>query len=103
MSRKLTLNLGIRYEFATPQYERDNRQANYDPKTNSLISATNGSMARRAGVDPRYTGFAPRLGLAYTLTPKTVVRSGYGISYVQFMRQGGDSYLAYNGPYVVNA
>jgi len=102
-SRKLALNLGIRYEFATPQYERDNRQANYDPKTNSLIPATNGSIASRAGVNPRYTGFAPRLGLAYSLTPKTVVRSGYGISYIQFMRQGGDSYLAYNGPNVVNA
>ena len=31
-----------------------------------------------------------------------MIRSGYGISYVLFMRQGGDSYLAYNGPFVVN-
>jgi hypothetical protein len=102
-SRKLALNLGISYEFATPQYERDNRQANYDSKTNSLILATNGSIASRTGVNPRYTGFAPRLGFAYSVIPKTVIRSGYGISYVQFERQGGDSYLAYNGPYVVNA
>lgn len=103
VSRTLTVNLGVRYEFATPQYEQNNRQANYDPSTNSLVYAANGSMAGRALVDPRYTGFAPRLGLAYSLTPKTVVRSGYGISYMQFERQGGDSYLAYNGPYVVNA
>jgi len=35
--------------------------------------------------------------------PKTVIRAGYGVSYVLFIRQGGDSYLAYNGPFVVNA
>jgi hypothetical protein len=103
VSRALTLNLGVRYEFATPQYERDNRMANYDPTTNSLIYAKNGSLAQRALVDPNYKNFGPRIGLAYSITPKTVVRSGYGISYIEFMRQGGDSYLAYNGPDVVNA
>ena len=35
---KLTLNMGVRYEFATPQYERDNRLSNFDPATNSLDS-----------------------------------------------------------------
>src|SRR5581483_6928258 len=103
VSRKLALNLGLRYEFATPQYERDNRMANYDPATNSLVYAANGSIAKRALVNPRYTNFAPRVGFAYALTPETVVRGAYGISYIQFERQGGDSYLAYNGPYVVNA
>ena len=60
-------------------------------------------MADRALVNPQYKNWAPRVGLAYSLNPKTVIRSGYGISYVLFVRQGGDSYLAYNGPYVVNA
>jgi outer membrane receptor protein involved in Fe transport len=103
VSPKLTLNLGVRYEFATPQYDRDNRMANYNPATNSLVEAKNGSLESRTLVNPSYKNFAPRVGFAYSLTPKTVMRSGYGMSYVLFERQGGDSYLAYNGPFIVNA
>jgi hypothetical protein len=103
VSPRLTLNLGARYEFATPQWERDNHMANYDPATNSLVYAKNGSIADRALVNPSYNNWAPRIGLAYSINPKTVIRAGYGISYVLFVRQGGDSYLAYNGPFVVNA
>ena len=103
VSPRLTLNLGARYEFATPQFERDNHMANYNPATNSLVYAKSGSIEDRALVNPRYKNWAPRLGLAYQVTPKTVIRSGYGISYVLFERQGGDSYLAYNGPFVVNS
>jgi len=102
-SPRLTLNLGMRYEFATPQYERDNRMANYDPGSNTLAPAKSGSITDRALVNPSYNNWGPRVGLAYSLNSKTVIRSGYGISYVLFIRQGGDSYLAYNGPYVVNA
>ena len=103
VSPRLTLNLGVRYEFATPQFERDNHMANFDPASGNLIPARNGSLYDRALVDPQYKNWAPRLGLAYSLSPKTVIRSGYGISYVLFTRQGGDSYLAYNGPYIVNS
>lgn len=103
VSPKLTLNLGARYEFATPVYDRDNHMANYDPATNSLVYATNGSLADRTLVNPSYKNWSPRVGLAYSIDSKTVIRAGYGISYVFFIRQGGDSYLAYNGPFVVNA
>jgi hypothetical protein len=103
VSQKLTLNIGARYEVATPQYERDNRMANFDPATNSLVYASGSSISGRALVNPSYKNWAPRVGLAYTITPKTVIRAGYGISYVLFLRQGGDSYLAYNGPFVVNS
>jgi hypothetical protein len=103
VSPRLTLNLGVRYEFATPQWERNNMMANFDPAINSLVYAQNGSIAQRALVNPQYKDWAPRAGLAYSLNSKTVIRAGYGISYVLFIRQGGDSYLAYNGPFVVNA
>src|SRR5579871_3270694 len=103
VSPKLTLNLGIRYEFATPQYERDNRLANFNPATNSLIFASDGSLFQRALVKPDYGNWAPRLGLAYQVAPKTVIRSAYGISYVQFNRLGGENLLAYNGPNIVDA
>ena len=103
VSEKLTLNLGVRYEFATPQWERDNHLANFDPITNRLIFATNGSLYNRALVHPDPNNWAPRAGLAYNVSPKTVIRSAYGISYVQFNRFGGENLLAYNGPFVVDA
>jgi hypothetical protein len=103
VSSKLTLNIGVRDEFATPEYERDNHMTNYDPATNALVTAASGSLYNQALVHLRYDDFAPRLGFAYSINPKTVIRAGYGISYIEFFRQGSDSYLYYNGPSVVNA
>lgn len=102
-SQRLTLNLGIRYEYGTPQYEAYNHLSNFDPATNSLILAKNGSMYDRALVNPDLGNFGPRAGLAYSIAPKTVIRSGYGISYEHFNRSGRENLLAYNGPYVVNS
>ncbi|HEY1216447.1 MAG TPA: TonB-dependent receptor, partial [Bryobacteraceae bacterium] len=85
---KLTLNLGLRWEFATPIWERDNKWSNFDPTTNKLVQATSGSLYNRALVHPDYKDFGPRFGFAYSLTPKTVVRGGYGISYSFFNRPG---------------
>ena len=49
----LTLNLGLRYEFATPQWEAGNNLTNFDPATRTLIQAKDGSIADRALVQPR--------------------------------------------------
>ncbi len=103
VSNKLTLNLGVRYEFATPQYERDNKLSNFNPATDSLLFASGGSLYNRALVHPDPNNWAPRVGLAYQVLPSTVIRSGFGISYVQFNRLGGENLLAYNGPSVVDA
>ena len=88
VTRKLTLNLGLRWEFATPIWERDNNWSNFNPKTNTLIAAKNGSLYDRALVNPDYKDFGPRIGAAYTVDPKTVVRAGYGVSYSFFNRVG---------------
>ena len=101
VNEKLTLNLGLRYEYATPQWEEDNFITSFDPATNSLIQARDGSIEDRALVKPDRNNFAPRLGFAYTLTPRTVVRGGYGVSYVHFNRLGGENLLSFNGPHVV--
>jgi Carboxypeptidase regulatory-like domain/TonB dependent receptor/TonB-dependent Receptor Plug Domain len=103
VNSRLTLNLGLRYEFATPQWERDNKLSNFDPVTGTMISARNGSLYDRALVHPDPYNLAPRVGLAYQITPKTVMRSAYGVSYVLFNRLGGENLLAYNGPNIVDA
>jgi hypothetical protein len=102
-SDRLTLNLGLRYEFASPQYELNNRLSNFDPVSNRLIPAKSGSLSDRAQVNPDRNNWGPRVGLAYTLHPKTVIRSGYGISYIHFNRSGGGNILGINGPQVVIA
>lgn len=103
LSQKLTLNAGLRYEIVTPQWERDNRLANFNPATRSLVQATNGSVSDRAQVNTPLKNLGPRLGLAYSATPKTVIRAGYGIGFTQWNRAGGENNLTYNGPSVVNA
>ena len=98
---KLTLNAGLRYEYATPQYEKDNFLTNFDPATNTLIGAKDGSIYDRALVNPDRNNFAPRLGAAWAVDSKTVVRAGYGLSYIHFNRMGGENLLSFNGPHVV--
>ena len=57
----------------------------------------------RTLVDPDRNNWGPRLGFAYTLTPRTVLRGGWGLSYVHFNRAGGGNLLPINGPQVINA
>jgi hypothetical protein len=102
-TNRLTLNLGLRYEVASPQWVDDNRLANFDPATQKLVQAKSGSLYDRSLQNIRLNNWAPRLGLAWRPLDKTVVRSGYGISYQQFNRLGGENLLAYNGPNIINA
>jgi len=102
VNQKLTLNLGLRYEFATPQWEERNRLANFDPATATLIQAKDGSIYDRALVNPDRNNWAPRIGFAYNVADKTVARGGYGISYIHFNRLGGENLLSYNGPNIIS-
>jgi hypothetical protein len=101
LAPNLTLNLGLRYEFGTPQWENGNNLTNFDPATNSLILARDGSLYDRTLVNPDKNNFAPRVGVAYSLTPRTVIRSAFGTSYIHFNRLGGENLLSFNGPHVV--
>ncbi|MGD0136146.1 MAG: TonB-dependent receptor [Bryobacteraceae bacterium] len=100
VTRKLTVNVGLRWEFATPVWERDNLWSNFEPATNTLVRATSGSLYDRALVNPNYHDFGPRLGLAYSLDSKTVIRAGYGISYAFFNRPGSAE-EGINGPLAI--
>jgi hypothetical protein len=100
---QLTVNLGLRYEYATPWVERDNILSNFDPETRTMVFARDGSLQERSTLKPDRNNFGPRLGAAYSLDPLTVLRGGYGISYVHFHRAGGANVLPINGPQVINA
>jgi len=100
---RLTLNLGLRYDFATPPYEGSNHMANFDPVgSGSLVFAKNGSLGDRALVDPNTTNFGPRIGVSYALTPNTVLRAGYGTYYTLLERIGSENQLAENPPFLIN-
>jgi len=98
MSSKLTVNLGIRYEFNQPAYANNDQIGNVftvrDPQSGKysaeFLWATknplNGEPPKqlefgRALQAPDHTNFAPRIGVAYQITSKTVIRSAYGIFY----------------------
>jgi hypothetical protein len=101
---RLTLNLGLRYEFASPQWVSDNRLANFNPATKSLLQAHSGDLYDRSLQEPQTHNFAPRVGLAWRpFDSKTVIRTAYGMSYQQFNRLGGENLLAYNGPNIIDA
>jgi len=100
---RLTLNLGLRYDFATPAMEGKNRIANFDPTgSGSLRFATSGSVGDRSLMDPKVTNFGPRFGVSYAVTDKTVLRGGYGVYYTVFERFGSEDQLALNPPFLIN-
>ena len=103
LTGRLTLNVGVRYEYATPWVEKNNVLSNFDPVTRQMVIASDGSLEDRSTIRPDRNNFGPRLGFAYTLTPATVVRGGYGKSFVHFHRAGGANVLPINGPQVITA
>jgi hypothetical protein len=82
----LTLNLGVRYDVFTPFTEAQGRYVNFDPTTLSAgnIGSQNfilGTKDPTIGVTTDYKDIAPRVGFAYSITSKTVLRGGFGLSF----------------------
>jgi hypothetical protein len=100
---RLTLNLGLRYDFATPAYEGKNQLANFNPAgSGSLVFASGGSLGNRTLVNPTTDNFGPRLGIVYSVDSKTVVKAGYGIYYTLLERIGSEDELSENPPFLIN-
>jgi len=81
-TRKLTLNIGLRYENYLPQTAASPGGAgSFDPNTGEVLVAGVGNVPLNMGVQAYNLGFAPRVGVAYQLMSHTVVRAGYGRSF----------------------
>lgn len=101
LSRKLTVDVGLRWDFVTPVFEAHNHGSVLDPATHILHipgytgafpSATQAQIDkgiitldthsnRYFGVQPDHHDFGPRIGFSYLVTPTTVFRAGYGLYY----------------------
>jgi outer membrane receptor protein involved in Fe transport len=100
---RLTINAGLRYDFMTPQLERDNHIANFDASgAGKLLQAGDGSLEQRALVQPDRNNFAPRIGFTYAPSTRSVVRGGYGVFYNVYDRIGSEDQLSLNLPFLIN-
>ncbi len=92
LTPRLTLNLGVRYEIQVPRTERHDRMNYFDPNVASPLAGPAGIPGLKGGIvflgtddvgnrqfPIRWGNIAPRLGFAYELTKKTIVRGGAGI------------------------
>ena len=129
VNRKLTLNLGLRYDYFGLIYELYGRQANwvpYGPPTGSPmflipsgvnVSELSTSFTDQLAADgialkiggygkglgrPQKNNFAPRVGFAYQVSPKLVARGGFGMFYNAFENQGYGPNDGENYPFVYN-
>ena len=120
VTRKLTLNIGLRYELFSPSYEKFGQQANfvwsnltlYIPKGKNQdkalppnfgtafpnVKVSRGEVSKYMFPWDKWD-FGPRIGLAYNVLPKTVLRAGFGIFYGGEENQGGSPNLGFSAPF----
>lgn len=111
VSRKLTVNYGLRYDFTKPPTSTKDEYSDFNPtRPNPGADGRLGALwfagfgqgreNRRSLVPGWYKAFGPRLGLAYALDKKTVIRSGFGISYSRITAvQGSGHFAGFIGQY----
>jgi hypothetical protein len=108
---KLTLNLGLRWEYGSPYGDLHHGVSNFDPVSQTILTTTPGVSASatvtpvsQGGVygntlvNPDLTDFGPRLGFAYAPDAKTAIRGGFGMSYAHYTRAGSADVLPINAP-----
>ena len=104
---RLTITPGIRYDLFTNPVDRKNRQSDFIPGPNGFIGINNtGSSVALAGQNGVSSGilntqganFSPRIGIAYRIGEKTVIRGAYGLFYFDEQGTGGSARLFINYP-----
>ena len=97
ITQKLTLNLGLRYDIITPDVALGNNISQFDPPSAKILVAGVNSSNTTNIVTDRHS-IQPRLGFAFNVTPKTVVRGGFGL--VFFRDNTGPGVPFANPPFV---
>ena len=108
---KLTVNLGVRWEYGSPYSEWKNNISNFDPVNQVVDTITPGAAAGNgiqpvtgSGVygstliNPDLADWSPRVGFSYEVMSKTVVRGGFGTGFVHYTRAGSGDIQAINAP-----
>lgn len=118
---RLTLNVGVRWEYGSPWSERNNYISNFNPATGTLLTlepssnytsplcgtvacistVSGGGVYGKTLVNPDLSDWAPRIGFAYAPTNSIAVRGGYGIAYVHYWRAGSGNNIAINAPFAL--
>ena len=100
VNSRLTVNIGLQYDYAQRPHFAGNRISTVDLQTGAFLVATTNPYTgappnvRRQLFDPYWRNFGPRLGVAYQLTSKTVIRTGFGTFYDNnnsLIQEGRDS------------
>jgi outer membrane receptor protein involved in Fe transport len=111
VTSRLTLNLGLRWEYGSPFSEQNNYISNFDPVNQVVLTLAPGAVAGngiqpttgsgvygKTLVNPQLLDFSPRIGFAFQVTPNTVVRGGFGTGYVHYSRAGSGDITGINAP-----
>ena len=89
VSRRLTVNLGVRHEYESPMTMSNDIYSRIDIVSGKLLVA-NKNASRSLDLNAAKFNFAPRVGIAYSLDDRTVIRSAFGSFYSQiFSNMGG--------------
>ena len=96
VSAKLTFDVGLRYEIQVPASDVLGRISYMNPSlpnpgAGNLPGAEvfgNNGTGQNQFTNTQYKNFGPRVGFAYTITPRTVIRGGYGIFYAAYISEG---------------
>jgi outer membrane receptor protein involved in Fe transport len=97
LSPTVTVSAGLRYEFNSAPVDAADRVTVYDPAAGTIVPVGEGRVPR-SGTESDRNNFTPRLGLAWSVRPETVVRAGYGVSYDQGALAPNE-FLYFNPPY----
>jgi hypothetical protein len=110
VSSKLTLTLGLRWEYFMPSVDNNDRRVNWDPATQAVVVPSESTLQylsvpqdipieiSPAGFPGRsllygnWKNFGPRVGFAYRLNDKTVLRGGYGVYYGELVAAYQDNF-----------